>query len=457
MVSLPEFQKANNDKSAVFSCTRENFFAQVQARINKLSQNKDRILLIRFDIDSFRTVNEDLGFEAGDTILNEIKLRLSGIAKSGMDLFALGNGEYAIALVCDNENSSNNIVTDIFSQLKASFKIDTHTLILKYSFGVASGPENGNTVTELMLVAESAKQHAKENGGDQVYYLTSEAQNKFQSQNLLKKELNQAINNDEYFLVYQPKVDSTSGMVKGFEALIRWQHPCRGIVSPVEFIPVLEETQLIIEVGDWVINETCAAIKRWVDAELSVVPVSVNVSTHQFKQDDFVGRLQQIINSHQIDPHLIEIEITESCLMDNIDKNIIILEKIKEKGIRISIDDFGTGYSSLSYLQKLPIDTLKIDRSFVMNVDNRKENDNAGIVTAIMALSHSLRLDVVAEGVESARELAFLHALGCRTIQGFLFSKPLNEDAIPKLLKESECMQDILERVREELQSGRSE
>ncbi|MDH5570992.1 MAG: bifunctional diguanylate cyclase/phosphodiesterase [Gammaproteobacteria bacterium] len=452
---MSKYQSRNSQLSGSFSRSRVDFFSQVEDRINKLNPDKEQIIFIRFDIDSFRTVNEDFGFEMGDFILNEISRRLAIQAESKMNVFYIGNGEYAIALVCDNKNMTNKTVSDIADCLKASFIYESHITKLKYSFGVTRFPGNGNTVTELMLTAESAKQHAKEHGGDQIYYFTNEAQEKFQSANQLKRELIQAIKNNEFFLVYQPKVNSTSGMVKGFEALIRWQHPVRGLVSPVEFIPVLEETQLITEVGDWVINEACAALKRWIDAGLNVVPVSVNVSTYQFKQEDFVGRLEQIINLYKIDPHLLEIEITESCLMDNIEKNRKILYEIKRMGLRISIDDFGTGYSSLSYLQKLPIDTLKIDRSFITNVDNRKESDNAGIVTAIMALSHSLRLDVVAEGVESARELAFLHALGCRTIQGFLFSKPLSEDAVPKLLKESECMQATLERVRQELQSGK--
>jgi len=270
----------------------------------------------------------------------------------------------------------------------------------------------------------------------------------------LEKDLQGALGREEFYLVYQPKVDSTTGIVKGFEALLRWQHPERGVISPIEFIPVLEENRMIIEVGEWVFSEVCQALGRWKKAGVEVVPVSVNVSMHQFKQPNFVERLAKILQQHEIEPALIDIEITESCLMDDGQENVGILNQMKSMGMGISIDDFGTGYSSLSYLKRFPIDTLKIDRSFITNVHNRRESDNAGIVTAIMALSHSLRLDVVAEGVETAHELAFLYALGCRTIQGFLFSKPLQESAVLELLQTSFSMAETLARVRQELQSG---
>jgi EAL domain-containing protein (putative c-di-GMP-specific phosphodiesterase class I) len=246
-------------------------------------------------------------------------------------------------------------------------------------------------------------------------------------------------------------VDAVTGAIKGMEALIRWQHPQRGMVSPVEFIPLLEESGLIVMVGEWVLREACRVNKSWQDEGLPPLKVSVNVASPQFKQEGFVELVKDVLDSSGLEPAYLEIELTESCLMSDDDSNIKLLDQIKQLGVSISVDDFGTGYSSLSYLKRFPIDTLKIDRSFIINVHDRKANDNAAIVTAIMALSHSLRLDVVAEGVETAQELAYLHALGCRTIQGFLFSRPVSQDEFKSLQQDSVSLIETLGSVREAL------
>jgi EAL domain-containing protein (putative c-di-GMP-specific phosphodiesterase class I) len=266
-------------------------------------------------------------------------------------------------------------------------------------------------------------------------------------------DLRKALEENEFCLYFQPKVDAATGNIKGMEALIRWKHPERGIVSPVEFIPLLEESGMIVEVGDWVLRESCKLNKHWQDQGLEPLRVSVNVSSVQFKQGDFIERIELALKDSGLSSDYLEVELTESCLMDDVTKNIDVLHQIKKMGVSISIDDFGTGYSSLSYLKKFPIDTLKIDRSFITNVQDRRGGDNAAIVTAIMALSHSLRLDVVAEGVETAQELAYLHALGCKTIQGFLFSKPLSVDEFTKIQKDSMHMKNVLAQVRTELAS----
>ncbi|MFK5915087.1 MAG: EAL domain-containing protein [Woeseiaceae bacterium] len=263
--------------------------------------------------------------------------------------------------------------------------------------------------------------------------------------------LRKALENNEFRVYFQPKVDAATANIKGMEALIRWQHSTRGIVSPLEFIPVLEESGLIVEVGDWVLRESCRLNKAWQDQGLDPICVSVNVSSVQFQKGDIIERISSALKDSGLDAKYLEIELTESCLMDEVDKTVDVLNEIKKLGVSISIDDFGTGYSSLSYLKKFPIDTLKIDRSFITNVQDRSCGDNAAIVTAIMALSHSLHLDVVAEGVETAYELAYLHALGCKTIQGFLFSKPLTVDEFGKIQQDTKKMKNILEQVRADL------
>jgi EAL domain-containing protein (putative c-di-GMP-specific phosphodiesterase class I) len=222
-------------------------------------------------------------------------------------------------------------------------------------------------------------------------------------------------------------------------------------VPPLDFISLLEETGLIVPVGEWVIREACRLNHSWQAKGLLAVPVAVNVAAQQFNSDGFVDSLERAIRESGMAPHYLEVEVTESCLMEDVQANISVLEAIRHKNISIAVDDFGTGYSSLSYLQRFPINTLKIDRSFISNVHNRKDNDNAAIVTAIMALSHSLRLNVVAEGVEDAQELAYLYALGCKTIQGFLFSRPLDALEFEKLLADSISLQQTMQSIRDTL------
>ncbi len=433
---------------------RERFLIAAEAQLQQVKADESYLALLRFDLDGFRKLNQQSGYLEGDRVLNLLYSRMNGLLLNSDLSCWLGADEFALLFCVDSKDEIESRVSDLYARLREPCDITTGSYQPRLSLGVALYPDDSLDVETLVLAAEHAQQHAKSRSGAQINYYS----NKIHEQALylahLEKDLQGALGREEFYLVYQPKVDSTTGIVKGFEALLRWQHPERGVISPLEFIPVLEENRMIIEVGEWVFSEVCQALGRWKKAGVEVVPVSVNVSMHQFKQPNFVEQLAKILQQHEIEPALIDIEITESCLMDDGQENVGILNQMKSMGMGISIDDFGTGYSSLSYLKRFPIDTLKIDRSFITNVHNRRESDNAGIVTAIMALSHSLRLDVVAEGVETAHELAFLYALGCRTIQGFLFSKPLQESAVLELLQTSFSMAETLAKVRQELQSG---
>jgi len=431
---------------------RQAFLTSLTMQLQKAKANQCFVAVLRFDIDRFRKLNEQLGCTEADQFLNQLYSKIKTSLKQDEHAGWLGADEFAIALCQNSRNEVEDSVSSIYALLRKPFELKTVSYQPAFSFGVAIYPDDHLDGEALLLAAESAQHQARCRGGAQVYYYSSKIHEQARYLSRLEKDLQGALAREEFYLVYQPKVDSTTGAVRGFEALLRWQHPEQGVISPVEFIPILEENRMILEVGDWIFSEVCEALGRWQKAGLEVVPVSVNVSMHQFKQPGFVDRLQQILQQHDIDASLIDIEITESCLMDDGQENIAILTQIKSIGMAISIDDFGTGYSSLSYLKRFPIDTLKIDRSFITDVHNRRKSDNASIVTAIMALSHSLHLDVVAEGVETAHELAFLHALGCRTIQGFLFSKPLKEYAVLELLEASSSMEDTLVKVREELQ-----
>ncbi len=434
---------------------RERFLVAVKVQMQQAETDDSYVVLLRFDIDGFRKLNEQSGYLDADQILNLLFSRMKSQLLDNEMAGWLGADEFVLSLCVKSKDEVASRVSDVYALLREPCDITTVNFQPRLSLGVALYPDDSLDGDGLVLAAESAQQHAKVRGGAQINYYSNKNHEQALHQSRLEKDLQGALTRKEFYLLYQPKVDSTTGIITGFEALLRWQHPELGVISPVEFIPILEENKMILEVGEWIFSEVCQALDRWKKTGMEVVPISVNVSMHQFKQAGFVERLAEILQQHNIETRLIDIEITESCLMDDGQENIAILNKIKSLGMSISIDDFGTGYSSLSYLKRFPIDTLKIDRSFIINVHNRRESDNAGIVTAIMALSHSLHLDVVAEGVESAHELAFLHALGCRTIQGFLFSKPLKEDAVLELLKTSLSMAETLAKVRQELQSGK--
>ena len=313
---------------------------------------------------------------------------------------------------------------------------------------------NDGSIDQLSQYASLALDNVKNIGGpgDHGVRYFNQSMNIDNSKRLNEEyNLRMALERGEFCLFFQPKVDATTGDINGMEALMRWDHPKRGIVSPLEFIPLLEQSGMILQAGDWVLNEACRLNKQWQEQGLEPIRVSVNVSSVQFKNENFIESIKLALQESGLDAQYLEIELTESCLMENVVDNIEVLNEIKKMGVTISVDDFGTGYSSLSYLNRFPIDILKIDRSFIQNVQDKTNNDNAAIVTAIMALSHSLKLDVVAEGVETAQELSYLHALGCRTIQGFLFSKPLSVVEFTKIQQDSMHMKDILGRVRKEL------
>ncbi len=431
---------------------RTLFWDRIKLAIAQANRQQKLVAVVRINIDRFNQINTGLGNHIADQVLVEIAQRLKRHTRACDTVARMGGDDFAIVLGdIDRKDEIENTVKRVLHAVHETCQIESHALDISTSSGVAVYPSDQNDVESLVFSADSAMLKARREQPGRYLFFTSDMGIESTSHLQEEQELKRALENNEFCLHYQPKVDSTSGTIKGFEALIRWNHPERGLVPPNLFIPLLEESGLIIPVGEWVIRETCEALQRWKQQGLPVVPVSVNVAGPQFNQKDFVSQVSSILQQAGIAPELLEIEITESCLMSDNDESVRILQGLKQLGTSISIDDFGTGYSSLSHLNKFPIDTLKIDRSFITEVNNRQKNDNAGIVTAIMALSHSLRLNVVAEGVETAQELAFLHALGCRTIQGFLFSKPLTESDVIALLKNSQSLNDVLVSVHKEL------
>lgn len=431
---------------------RSLFFEQLRHGISAARRHEKMLVLVKMDIDAYADVNNQYGYEKGDQLLRDVALRLQSAIRECDTVARIGGDEFGMIFNdLEREEETETILHRIMSVMQQPYQVSDEKILLKMSYGVCVYPRDKGTVDELAYHAELAVNSAKSNGGNTHMYYSQDISARNAKRLSDEYSLRQALDKREFVLYFQPKVDAATGTIKGMEALIRWMHPQRGMVSPVEFIPVLEETGLIVDVGKWVIEEACRINQRWQQQGLKPLRVSVNVASPQFKQKQFVNDLKNIVTASGMDPSYLEIELTESCLMDDVLHNIDVLNAIKAMGIAISVDDFGTGYSSLSYLKRFPIDVLKIDRSFIKDIQNRKQNDNAAIVTAIMALSHSLRLDVVAEGVETAQELSYLHALGCKTIQGFLFSKPLSEEEFTRIQQDSMHMQSVITRVRQEL------
>ena len=428
------------------------FIEHLDCALSTAKRHNKVLAVINLDVEKISEVNQRYGYKKGSKLISDIAARLKELTRDSDTVARLGGSGFGLILnLIEHSSEVDRAVQRLINKMKQPFIIDNDNIILRISYGICVYPSDGNNVDDLNHFAALALEHSRQAGGD-TYHYYNEKMNTDNSRRLSEESnLKQALEQKEFCVYFQPKVDAATGNIKGMEALIRWNHPGRGIVSPIEFIPLLEESGMIVEAGEWVLRESCRLNKLWQDQGLEPLRVSVNVSSLQFKQGDFIERIALALKETGLAAEYLEIELTESCLMADVTKNIDILHEIKKMGVAISIDDFGTGYSSLSYLKKFPIDTLKIDRSFITNVQDKRGGDNAAIVTAIMALSHSLRLDVVAEGVETAQELAYLHALGCKTIQGFLFSKPLTVDEFTKIQQDSLHMKRVLEQVREEL------
>ena len=430
------------------------FIEHLDFALSMAKRHEKALAIIILDINKLSEINKLYGYKKGDALLAEIAVQLNELTRESDSVARLGGSNFGVVLnLVEHGEEVDRALQRIILGMQKPFNIRGENIILKVNYGICVYPSDEGSVEDLYHYATLALEKSKKSN-NHIYCYYNKEMNTDNTKRLSEEyDLRKALEENEFCLFFQPKVDAATGNIKGMEALIRWNHPERGIVSPVEFIPLLEESGMIVEVGDWVLRESCKLNKHWQDQGLEPLRVSVNVSSVQFKQGDFIERIELALKDSGLPSEYLEVELTESCLMDDVTKNIDVLHEIKKMGVAISIDDFGTGYSSLSYLKKFPIDTLKIDRSFITNVQDRRGGDNAAIVTAIMALSHSLRLDVVAEGVETAQELAYLHALGCKTIQGFLFSKPLSVDEFTKIQKDSMHMKNVLEQVRTELAS----
>jgi diguanylate cyclase (GGDEF)-like protein/PAS domain S-box-containing protein len=419
---------------------RSQFNDSLTHSLRQAAEHHWSLAVLFLDVDRFKNVNDTLGHTIGDELLRQFSSRLVDCLRVRDTIGRFGGDEFAAILMLPEGAQNAVVVVDkIRETLRQPFDLKGHEVTVTASIGISVFPDDGVDPDTLIQYADTAMYRAKEAGRDAFRFFTAEMNAQSMARLELENALRRAIDNDEFVLHFQPKVNIASGRISGAEVLLRWQRPGHGVVSPALFIPILEETGLIVRVGSWVINEACRKIAHWRRTSAGAVHLSVNVSGIQF----FVGGLEEevlrAIKEHDISPELLELELTESSLMSNAEETITVLQNLKALGIKISIDDFGTGYSSLAYLKRFPIDKLKIDIAFVREVTSNP--DDAAIVLAIINMAHSLKLDVIAEGVEKDAQLAYLRRHGCDEMQGYYFSRPLPEGEFEAMLREGRTLQ----------------
>ena len=391
------------------------------------------LAVLSVDIDDFNLVNETRGHAGGDELLRSIAKRLAGVVRSG-DLVARVSGDQFVVVLAELAHAADAapVAQTILLRLSQAFEVKGRETFVTASVGIAAAPGDGDSAEALISAAAAAMYRAKQSSRNGFQFFTTELTRGTRARAELALELRRALERDEFRLFYQPKIDLRSNAVCGAEALLRWEHPMRGVLAPSVFVPVLEETGLIEPVGEWVIGQACQDLRAWRGAGCNLLPVAVNLSARQFRQQHLDRHIRSRVSAAGIDPALLEIEITESQLMEDPDHAARVLTALRDNGIRAAIDDFGTGYSSLAYLTRLPVAALKIDRSFVADV--LSDAADAAIVRTIIEMAHTLDFTVVAEGVETQAQKRFLRHFGCEQGQGFLFARPMSAADFKALL-----------------------
>ncbi len=414
---------------------RQYFNDQLKRAIARARREGKKVGLFFLDLDQFKVVNDTLGHNAGDKLLREMATRLRRSIRGGDVLARLGGDEFAVLLEgLTGALEAEVIARSILEMVAEPFQVDGREVKVTTSIGITVYPNDNSDTATLLKNADIAMYQAKEKGRNNFKFFTERMHDELLAYHELEQDIRDAISRELFTLAFQPKVNLVTRKLQGLEALLRWNCENRGNVSPAEFIPVAEQSGHIVPLGHWVFSEVCRTINRWQAKGLPVVPVSVNVSARQFQQPDFYRRVADTLSRHAIDPALIEIELTEGLLMEDTEQVQRSLQKLKDIGVRISIDDFGTGHSCLNYLRRFPIDVLKIDKSFVHDVDHTE--DSAIIVDAIISLARSLHLETVAEGVETREQLNFLVDRGCMIAQGFLFGHPMKAAEVLPFLED---------------------
>ncbi|CAN1211934.1 Diguanylate cyclase/phosphodiesterase with PAS/PAC sensor(S) [Tumidithrix helvetica PCC 7403] len=394
----------------------------------------ERIAVVFFDLDRFKLINDSLGHSTGDQLLKSVCDRLKHYLPQGDLLARWGGDEFILVLRhITSPEQALKVAQKVTKILEPPFECDGHELHISTSMGISLYPFDGKDVDTLMKNADVAMYRAKDSGRNNCQlYKSIMHENTFKRLSM-ENRLCKAIENDELLVYYQPQVNLELGKVVGVEALMRWQHPTLGLLPPNQFIPLAEETGLIVSIGYWLLKHACAQSQAWQLAGIPPLRLGINLSLRQFRQKDFIEKLSQTLEETGFDPNFLDLELTESIVMENVDESITRLRKLRDMGISLSIDDFGTGYSSLSYLKSLPINVLKIDQSFVRDITENLYDQ--AIAISIITLAHKLKLNVIAEGIETKEQMELLRSFGCHEMQGYLFNRPIPSDELMELLR----------------------
>ncbi len=399
------------------------------------SRHDTWVTVVFLDLDNFKAVNDNLGHNAGDELLKAVASRMTGCLRSTDTVVRLGGDEFVIVL--SDLPKSTNIISEKLQKLRSAIaetvSLDGHDFHVTASIGIANFPNDGIDADTLLANADAAMYRAKEMGRDNFQFYTPEINLKVHEKFKLQEELREAVTRSEFILHYQPQADLRTGKVFAVEALLRWNHPTQGLLAPLSFISLAEETGMIVPIGDWVLHEACRQNKAWQDAGLEPMVVCVNVSTRQFKERSLISRVVHALEESGLAAKYLELEITESLIMQDVEQAISTMKELAGLGVHISIDDFGTGYSSLSALKSFPVTRLKIDKSFITNLSNN-DSDKA-VASAVISLGQKLNLRVIAEGVETNEQISFLRDNNCHEIQGYHFSRPIESSALETLLR----------------------
>ena len=398
------------------------------------ARRNDLMLAVMFlDLDRFKLVNDTAGHVAGDELLRDAGRQLKELVREGDTVGRVGGDEFVLILP---ELARVDDATEVAQRVIESFRrpqtLAGHEFHITSSIGITIFPTDGDSPEALLTNADIAMYHAKEQGRDNYQFYTADLNARILERVALENDLRHGLEREEFVVYYQPQVNIKSGQIVGMEALLRWQHPDRGLVMPMEFIPAADETGLIVPLGEWVLRTACAQTKAWQDAGLSSLRIAVNLSTRQFQERDLAERVAQVLEETGLDPHRLQLEITESAAIQDVDYTAKTLQHLKEMGVQIAIDDFGTGHSALSYLRRFPIDVVKIDRSFIRDLTTNP--GDAELANTVIVMAHNLQLQVIAEGVETEEQLAFLKERSCDEMQGYLFSRPVPATELEALL-----------------------
>ncbi len=393
------------------------------------------VSVIFIDLDNFKTINDSLGHTAGDELLKIVASRMVDCVRSTDTVVRLGGDEFVILLVDLPANPDEISVTldRIRAAIAEPVMLEERSLYVTCSMGVATYPNDGPDPDTLLMNADAAMYKAKDAGRDSVQFYTAEMNLRVREKLALQQELRDGLARSEFTLLFQPQVDLRTGRIFAVEALVRWRHPALGLLSPLKFIPLAEETGLIVPLGDWVLHEACRRNKAWQDAGLPLINISVNVSARQFSEKNLIDRVINATHESGMAARYLELEITEGLIMQDVDQAVVTMKELQHLGVHLAIDDFGTGYSSLNALKTFPVARLKIDKSFIENLASN-DSDKA-VAAAVISLGQKLNLRVIAEGVETAEQVAILRDNNCDEIQGYYFSKPVSFEAIADLLR----------------------